>query len=105
MVQEITDGNFAEFVQNNTVAMVDFWAPWCGPCRTLSERVDALAKEMEGKVAIGKLNIDQNRDVCDQYGIMSIPTLLFFKNGELMGSMSGAHQKADIQNQLNSLIG
>lgn len=105
MAQAITDGNFAEFVQNNTVAMIDCWAPWCGPCRMLSPVVDELAQEFEGKAAIGKLNVDENQQVCEQFGIMSIPTLLLFKNGELVDRLTGAHPKTTIQSKLNSLIG
>ena len=104
MAQAITDGSFAAFVQDNTVAMIDCWATWCGPCRMLSPVVDELAQEMEGKVAIGKLNVDDNPQVCEQFGIMSIPTLLFFKNGELVDRMVGAHPKTEIQNKLNALL-
>ena len=70
----------------------------------LSPVVDELAREMEGKVAIGKLNVDDNPQVCEQFGIMSIPTLLFFKNGELVDRMVGAHPKTEIQNKLNALL-
>ena len=70
----------------------------------LSPIVDELAQEMEGKVAIGKLNVDDNPQVCEQFGIMSIPTLLFFKNGELVDRMVGAHPKTEIQNKLNALL-
>jgi thioredoxin 1 len=70
----------------------------------LSPVVDELAQEMEGKVAIGKLNVDDNPQVCEQFGIMSIPTLLFFKNGELVDRMVGAHPKTEIQNKLNALL-
>ena len=105
MAQAITDGTFAAFVQENKVAMIDFWATWCGPCRMLSPVVDELATEMAGQVAIGKLNVDENPQVCEQYGIMSIPTLLLFKNGELVDRMVGAHPKAAIQSKLNALVG
>ena len=70
----------------------------------LSPVVDELAQEMEGKVAIGKLNVDDNPQVCEQFGIMSIPTLLYFKNGELVDRMVGAHPKTEIQNKLNALL-
>ena len=70
----------------------------------LSPVVDELAQEMEGNVAIGKLNVDDNPQVCEQFGIMSIPTLLFFKNGELVDRMVGAHPKTEIQNKLNALL-
>lgn len=104
MAQAITDSSFAAFVQDNTVAMVDCWATWCGPCRKLSLIIDELAQEMTGKVAIGKLNVDENPQVCEQFGIMSIPTLLIFKNGELVDHMVGAYPKTAIQDKLNALI-
>ena len=101
MTHEITDGNYAAFIQENTVAMIDCWAPWCGPCRMLSPVVDEIANELEGKVAVGKLNVDDNSQICEQYGIMSIPTLLIFKNGELADRLVGAQPKASILAKLS----
>lgn len=104
MTHELNDGNYAAFVQKNTVAMIDCWAPWCGPCRMLSPVVDQIADEMDGKVAVGKVNVDDNQQICEQFGIMSIPTLLIFKNGELAERLTGAHPKATIQDKLNGLL-
>ncbi len=104
MAKEITDSNFAEFISSNPVVLVDCWAPWCGPCRMLSPVVDQLGEEYEGKAAIAKLNVDENPDVCEKYGIMSIPTLLFFKNGEFIDRMVGAHPKNNIAAKLNELL-
>ncbi len=104
MTNEINEGMFADFLTKNTVAMIDCWAPWCGPCRMLSPVVDEIANEYAGKVAVGKLNVDDNGSVAEQYGIMSIPTLLFFKNGELVDRLVGAHPKANIVAKLNALL-
>lgn len=104
MTHEITDGMFAEFLTKNTVVMLDCWAPWCGPCRMLSPVVDELANEYEGRLAVAKLNVDDNGAVAEQYGIMSIPTLLFFKNGELVDRMVGAQPKANIVAKINQLL-
>ena len=104
MTHELNDGNYAAFVQENTVAMIDCWAPWCGPCRMLSPVVDQIADEMDGKVAVGKVNVDDNQQICEQFGIMSIPTLLIFQNGELAERLTGAHPKATIQDKLNGLL-
>ncbi|HQG39149.1 MAG TPA: thioredoxin, partial [Chitinophagales bacterium] len=81
MAVEFTNDNFKEKVlDNNGVALVDFWAEWCGPCRLIGPVVEELSKEYDGKAVIGKLNVDDNREIAAQYGIMSIPTLLIFKN-------------------------
>lgn len=104
MTNEINEGMLAGFLTQNTVAMIDCWAPWCGPCRMLSPVVDELAQEYEGKVAVGKLNVDDDGSVAEQYGIMSIPTLLFFKNGELVDRLVGAQPKANITAKLNALL-
>lgn len=84
--------------------MVDFWATWCGPCRMIAPLVEELASEYDGKVVIGKCNVDENQEVPMKYGIRNIPTLLFFKNGELVDRMVGAASKADIAKKLDSLL-
>jgi thioredoxin 1 len=79
MATQITDSNFNELVnKENTVAMVDFWAEWCGPCRMIGPSVEELSKEYEGKAVIGKLNVDDNPNIASSFGIRSIPTILFF---------------------------
>ena len=103
MAVEITDNNFKEKVLDNSgVALVDFWAEWCGPCRLLGPVVEELSKEYDGKATIGKLNVDDNRDVAAQYGIMSIPTLLIFKNGQVVEKHVGLATKNDLKKKIDA---
>jgi thioredoxin 1 len=93
-----TDSAFDQDVINSeTPVLVDFWAPWCGPCRALAPTVDAVATEFAGKVKVGKLNVDENGATAMRYQVRGIPTLLLFKGGELVGSRVGAASKADLQ--------
>ena len=87
---DLTDFTFKKFVEENSVAVVDCWAPWCGPCRFVSPIIEELARDYIGKISFGKLNVDQNRKVATQYGIMSIPTLLVYKKGKLVDQIVGA---------------
>jgi thioredoxin 1 len=92
---EVNDANFKELVlQSNTPVMVDFWAPWCGPCNAIAPTLDALAAEYKGRLIIAKLNIDENKDVPVEYGVRSIPFLAIFKGGKLMTSHTGTASKA-----------
>ena len=100
----ITDANFQEVLNTDKPVMVDFWATWCGPCRALAPVVEELAGEYDGKVVIGKCNIDDNEDLPFKYGIRSIPTLLFFKNGELVDRLVGAAPKENIARKLDELL-
>ena len=84
MAKEITDANFQELLAEGKPLVVDFWAPWCGPCKMISPIFDELAAEYEGRIIAGKVNVDDNDETCAAYGIMNIPTILFFKNGELV---------------------
>ncbi len=104
MEKIVTDANFAETIGGGMPVMVDFWATWCGPCRMIAPLVEELASEYDGKVVIGKCNVDENQEVPMKYGIRNIPTLLFFKNGELVDRMVGAASKADIAKKLDSLL-
>jgi thioredoxin 1 len=87
---KVTDKSLDEVVNKYPIVVVDCWAPWCGPCRFIAPVVEQLAKEMKGKVVFAKLNTDENRATASKYGIMSIPTLLLFKNGELVDRSIGA---------------
>lgn len=104
MTLEITDANFQSLLAEGKPLVVDFWAPWCGPCKMMSPIVDELANEFDGKVRIGKLNVDENPDTCEQFGIMSIPTMLLFNNGELVNRHVGACRKNDLQQLIEALL-
>jgi thioredoxin 1 len=103
MALELTDGNFKETVlDSDKVAMVDFWAEWCGPCRMIGPIVEELSDEYMGKAVIGKVNVDSNSETATNYGIRSIPTILFFKNGEVVDKQIGAASKAVLVEKLQS---
>jgi len=89
--------NFEEFTKKNENAVVDFWAEWCMPCRYIAPIIEELAKEYAGKVAFGKLNVDENQSIAVRFGISAIPTLIFFKNGKAMDQIVGAMPKKEIK--------
>ena len=102
---EINDDSFAEKVlQVAAPVLVDFWAPWCGPCRMVAPVVEELADEYEGRVAFAKLNVDENPKTASQYGIMSIPSLIIFKGGSPVSNLVGFRPKADLKRSLDEVL-
>lgn len=100
----ITEQNFDEIVKNNAVVMVDFGATWCGPCRALAPVVEEIANEYEGRAAVGKADVDEVPDITARFRIRNVPTVLFFKNGELKDKSVGAVQKDTLTQKLNALL-
>ncbi len=101
----VTDQSFStEVLKSPLPVLVDFWAPWCGPCKMIGPIVEELAKEYEGKLKVAKMNVDENTQVPGQYGIMSIPTLYFFKNGEVVKSLVGAQSKDMFKRAIDEVL-
>ena len=97
---EMTDATFKEMIQNHPLVVVDCWAPWCGPCRMVAPIIEELSRDYAGKILFGKLNVDNNREVSMQYDIMSIPTLLVFKNGKLVDTIIGAMPRQTLEQKI-----
>lgn len=104
MAMQFTDQNFeGEVLKSDKPVLVDFWAAWCGPCQLMGPIVEELAKELEGKYKIGKLNVDENRETASKYGIMSIPTLIIFKDGKEAKQLVGLQNKESLKEELEKM--
>ncbi len=105
MAYKFTDTNFEEEVLRSDIpVLVDFYADWCGPCKMMSPVIDELAQDYEGKVKIGKLNTDENRVIATKYGVMSIPTMILLKNGEVVDTVVGTAAKSLLEQKINNVL-
>ncbi len=104
MAVEATDANFNELINSDKPVLVDFWAEWCGPCKMIGPVVEQLAGEYEGKAVIAKMDVDQNAQVPAKFGIRSIPTLMVFKNGQLVDKVIGAVAKSVLEQKLQAAL-
>lgn len=104
MALAITDANFKEYLNADKPLVVDFWAEWCGPCRMIGPWVEELATAYASQVNIGKLNVDENDEVCAEFGIRNIPTILFFKGGQLVDKQVGAAPKNQLEEKIKNLL-
>ena len=105
MAIELNDNNFEKIVlKSEQPVMVDFWAVWCAPCRAIAPFIEQIATEYEGRAIVGKVDIEQSPDVANKYGIRNIPTILFFKGGEMVNKHVGLASKAVLANMLNALL-
>jgi thioredoxin 1 len=104
-VKNINNDSFEmDVIQAGLPVLVDFWAPWCGPCKMVGPIVESLATENEGKILVGKVNVDENKDLAVKYGIRGIPTLVFFKNGAEVKRIVGAQNKSQLQKAIDEVI-
>lgn len=103
-ITEVTPANFNELLTSDLPVLVDFWAPWCGPCRTVSPIVDELADELAGRVVVTKCNVDENQDIAVKFGVMSIPTLIVFKGGKEASRTVGAMPKPRLKAEIESAL-
>ncbi|MFZ5898054.1 MAG: thioredoxin [Bacillota bacterium] len=106
MALEINESNFEqEVLQSREPVLLDFWAAWCGPCRSIAPIIEQIADEFKGKMKVGKVNVDENRELAMKFGIKGIPTLLFFKEGKIVGQEVGYVAKDALVDKINSILG
>lgn len=103
-ILKLTDADFDELVKGQPLMLVDFWAEWCGPCRMIAPALEELADEYGDRLAVGKVNVDENRKTAARFGIRSIPTLLFFRDGARVDQVIGAHPKGAIKAKIDQLL-
>lgn len=102
MPSEVTDSTFeAEVLKNSSPVLVDFWAPWCGPCRAIAPILEELTQEYEGQIQVAKMNVDENPATPSKYGVRAIPTLILFKDGDVVGQVTGAVSKSNLKDMIN----
>lgn len=104
MAMEINNNNLADLLAGDQPVVIDFWATWCGPCRTIAPIVEELAEEYEGKVVIGKCDVEENDDITMKYGVRNIPTIIFLKGGQVVDKQVGACSKAALQEKIEKLL-
>jgi len=104
MAKEITDSNFEEIIQSEKPVILDFWAEWCGPCRAISPIIEELSEELQDKMTIGKVNVDDNVELSEKFQIRTIPTILVLKGGEIVGKHVGATSKSELVKFIDSVV-
>lgn len=105
LIQQFTESNFdTEVINSEKPVLIDFWAVWCGPCKLITPEIEKLAEEKQNELKVGKLNVDENRDIAIKYGINSIPSLLLFKNGEVVKTLIGAMPKNKILSEISQFL-
>lgn len=104
MVQNVTNNNFESMMKGELPLVVDFWATWCGPCRMVAPIIEELADEYEGKIQVAKCDVEEAEEIASQFGIRNIPTIIFFKNGEIIDKLVGAASKSKIEDKFKALL-
>lgn len=104
MIKELTQENFTEAIKSQKPILVDFWASWCGPCRMLSPLIDSLSEEYSAQIEVGKVNVDEQGALAAQFGIVSIPTVILFKDGKEIKRIVGVHDADDYRDEIDALL-